>query len=634
MSLTAEKFKQALLLYENAEYTESWNILNQVIKDDPENDLAFYLFGIIYYRFGNTAEAIKHLELAISINPADDYIKDLADVYFDITDYEKAISLYKKVLAKHPDNVGILFNLGLASYSSKKYQEAIGAYTKVVELIPDDYEAYNNLGLSYYALDDFDNAVKCFSKAAGLKEDFHEAYNNMGNVLKLQNKLIESVESYKRAVELFPDCPHYHYNLGLAYYKINRLEDAVSCYNRYLAYNPDDATVLADLSIAYFHLNKLDEAVESAEKAVNNDPESYNANFYAGLAYYWSGDSARAKTFFKKAIEVNPENEMAQGICGWTHLIEQNFEEGFRYHEASLNLRDERKNMAKILKKPLWNGKDSLEGKTVYVFYELSLGDVIQFTRYIPLLSNLGAKVIYQSRPQLAKLFADSDLNVNVISCLQENTAEELEKLNLEFDYYVPLWMLGAYFTKTIDEIPYREGYLKADTQKTELFRKKYFDNDKYKIGLVWQCSNGAYSDLNRSVPHIDKFFPLAELSNIQLYSLQIGTSAGQLNDLPQGIEITDLAPAINDFSDTAAAIENLDLLISIDTSVAHLGGAMGKKTYALIMKNPEWRWFKEINYSPWYNSIKVYRQKEQFNWDEPILELIHDVKSEVSYIL
>lgn len=630
MSLTVEKFKHALQLFENANYTESWNILNQVIQEDPVNDLALYLLGIIYYKSGNTQEAIKHLESAISVNPADDYIKDLADVYFDINDYETAIRLYKKVLENHPENLEILFNVGLANYNSKKYQEAVEAYTTVVQLNPDDYEALNNLGLSYYALDCFDKAHESFSKAVSLNKEFHEAYNNIGNVFKLQDKVTESIDAYKQAVRLLPDCPHYHYNLGLACYKANKLEEAISCYNKLLTLVPDNVDALTELSISYFHNNQLDEAINYAEKAIKIDPNSYKANFYAGISCFIAGKNSEAKLHLSRAKEIDPSQQIAHGVYGWTYLIEQNFVEGFKHHEISLDSRTERKIMADILDAPLWNGVDSLEGKTIYVFYELNYGDILQFARYIPLLHSLGANVIFQVRPGLEKLFEDSDLKAQIVPCLHEQADKMLAERQFNIDYHVPLWTLGAYFTKDITEIPYPEAYLKADRAKVNQYKKGYFDNDNYKIGLVWNCSNGAYSDLNRSLPDLSVFFPLAQLENVSLYSFQKGNAESQLENLPEGINIVNLGKTFNDFADTAAAIENLDLLISVDTSVAHLGGALGKETCILIQNHPEWRWFQNIEHSPWYKSVKLYRQSKLFSWEEPLNKLFEDIKAKI----
>jgi hypothetical protein len=258
------------------------------------------------------------------------------------------------------------------------------------------------------------------------------------------------------------------------------------------------------------------------------------------------------------------------------------------------------------MEKPQWKGED-ISNSTLLVHYEQGYGDSIQFCRYISLIKPLARQIIFRVHEGLLDLMK---LNLSDIEVVGESTKLE----DLHFDYHIPLMSILTLIDATTDNMPLSEGYLKADSNKVEEYRKKYFSNNSIKIGISY---NGAkFGNRKRNVP-LKYFYPLTKLPNVKLYSFQKGFGSEQLEDLPSDVEIIDLGKTFKDFSDTAAAMENIDLFVTSDNGVFNLSAAMGKKTFLMLNKFSEWRWFYDNETTPWYKSVKIFKkQEESDSWD------------------
>jgi hypothetical protein len=248
--------------------------------------------------------------------------------------------------------------------------------------------------------------------------------------------------------------------------------------------------------------------------------------------------------------------------------------------------------------------------------------------RYLPLLGDLGAgKVLFKLNNRgLERLLGGSDLKAEILDL-------ETPVDSLNFDTNIHLMSLPLIFRTNLENIPFKQKrYLKANEEKVREYKERFFfdvQNDKYKIGIFWQGNPAIKADRNRSLL-LRYFYPLFKLPGVAIYSLQKGFGLEQLNDLPEGVEITSLGDTFNDFSDTAAAIENLDMVITIDTAVGHLSGALGKKTWILLPFNAEWRWHLDMDYSPWYEDVRLFRHKEpgKKDWEEMMERVKEQVKA------
>ncbi len=294
-----------------------------------------------------------------------------------------------------------------------------------------------------------------------------------------------------------------------------------------------------------------------------------------------------------------------------------NFIEIRSIQKKVIHVSDERKKLFE--KRTIWTGQ-SLKGKTIYVFAEKGLGDTLHFCRFLSLLEKQGAKVMFKVQSPLKDLIASSGFNLILVDT-------NVDVFSLEFDYYIPLLSIPFVLGLNYDSIDQKTCYLSVSQEKMQQ-KAKLFQTNKYKIGLFWQGDKNHPNDKNRSLPLL-RFYEIAKLSQVQCYSLQKGYGTEQLKMLTEGVNIIDLEPELNNFTDTAAIINNLDLVITVDTAVAHLSGGLGKKTFLLLPELIDWRWmvYSEEGTTVWYPTVKKFQQTQTNDWDKVMAEVLFQVK-------
>lgn len=401
---------------------------------------------------------------------------------------------------------------------------------------------------------------------------------------------------------------------GDKYYRDENFAKALECFATYIEKRPNDALVLnmiGHLHKKLYGIESLDEQISYYKAALEVNPNYRSAVRNLLLAYIRAEKYEEAFKCFQKLFELDP---LADDFClyGTLKLKFGDFDEGWKYYEYRFAKGYGKTEYPKIIQ-PRWSGED-ISDKIILVNFEQGYGDSLQFCRYLHKLKQLAKKIIFRVQDSLVDLFR---INFEGIDVVGESTLIE----SLHFDCHIPLLSLMFVMREQKGNIPFTTGYLKADTVKAEEYRKKYFDNSNLKIGIVW---NGMSSgNRHRNVP-LDTFFALAELENVKLYSLQKGEGVEKLKKMPTGLEIIDLGSTFRDFSDTAAAMQNLDIFITSDNSVFNLAGAMGKKTFVMLNKNSEWRWFLEDDRCSWYDNVKIFKKKrENDSWDFLMKEII-----------
>lgn len=329
------------------------------------------------------------------------------------------------------------------------------------------------------------------------------------------------------------------------------------------------------------------------------DLKAYNKR---GLEYEKHGDINSAFRIYEEAMHINP------------NFIEARFHDGVdpeRFDVKKLGLPEN------CLK---WNGED-LTGKSILVYSEKGLGDTIQFSRFVPLLkSKMHAKfVFFKPQSPLVNLFEKSDFNLEILGA-------DANLSLLKTDYYVSVLSLPHLLNLDVKDVPAKSGYLNADKKRVENFKQKFFDNSDFKIGICWQGDPNHVNDKNRSMK-LAELYPLPKIPGVSVYSLQKNYGAEQLNDVPSDIHIIDLGCQVNDFDDTAAIIENLDVFIGVDTALVHLSGALNKKTILLLSDSVDWRWFcystKDKDYNPWYTCLTKIRQTRSGAWTDVVEQVV-----------
>lgn len=400
-------------------------------------------------------------------------------------------------------------------------------------------------------------------------------------------------------------------------YKKENFLGAVEYYKKHLEKNPQDAR--AHNFIGHFYKKAdaykyLQEQIYHYETAIKLKPDFDFALRSLALAHSRAGNYQEAAKYFEKLLKLNPvADDYVAYACLKIRLGE--FDEGWKYYEYRFS-----KNFNKApypeFEKPKWEGQN-LSDKILLVQHEQGFGDSIMFFRYLEQLKPLTKKIIFRVQKELFDLFKINENGIEIVS-------DTIPLNDLEFDYHISIMSLPFMLNAQVNNIPFPAGYLKADKEKSENYKKEFFDNNCLKIGICWEGS--ALGNKRRNVA-LKNFYPICKLDNVKIYSFQKEGNLSVLEQLPPEIEIINLAKTFTDFSDTAAAIKNVDLFITCDNSVFNLAGAMGKKTFLLLSKDSEWRWLLDEKTTPWYNSAKIFKKEQEHqSWGALIEKIIKEL--------
>ncbi len=583
-----EKLNTVIQYQQAGKLQEAEVICNELLKNNSENDVAFYLLGLISYQNSKPDLAIEYIKKAITINPDEYYFKDLGNIYFDCNKLDESIICYEKFINLNRDDAEVYLNLGKAFSLKNRIDEAIHCYKKVLELEPSFTGIYFDLGLAYQNKREFNEAIRCYQLSLNYERNSIAA----------------------------------HYNLGLSYYELHKLDDAVSYFKKTLELTPNYIDVYYSLGHTYYCIGDLNNTINSYKMAIKLDPCHKKSYVMLGMALYDIGEIEESIKYYQKVLEIDPDYLEAYVCLSQALLLKGDFEKGWEYFEKRLYI--PRKELRfSTLSKPAWDGS-TIDNKTIYIYYEQGFGDTIQFARYLPLLQQKCSKIIFRPQIELETLFEQNNLGYKIIN-------NSVLDNNLEYDVHASLMSLAYLFKTKIDNIPFSEGYLKADPQKVAFYKENYFNNKDFKIGLVWQAKNIFYRDLIRSISDINIFKDVTHIPGVKIYSLQKGNGEKQLDNLANEMEIINLGKTFKDFSDTAAVIENMDLIITIDTSVAHLSGALGKPAWVLLPYVSEFRWLMDREDTPWYKNMRLFRQNISGNWDYVISNVANSLKTKLS---
>jgi tetratricopeptide (TPR) repeat protein len=586
------KIDQGMALCQQGRLSEAERIFMEILRRQPDHFEVLHLLGIVASATQRAGWAVELIENAIRLNPkVATAHSNLGVVLQDLNRLDDALASFERAIALKPDYAEAFYNRGVALHDLKRFDEALASYERAIALKPNFVEAFYNRGRVLQDLKRFDDALASYDRAITLKPDYAEAYNNRGNTLQKLKRLEDALASYESAIALKPDYPEAYYNCGDTLQDLNRPDDAMASYDRAITLKPDYAEAYNNRGDALVKLMRLDDALMSFDRAIALKPDDPSAHWNKSLCL----------------------------------LLVGRFEQGWRLYEWRKKLAEPY--AVRPFSRPLWLGEEDIAGKTLFLWWEQGLGDAIQFCRYAKVAEARGAKVFMSAQKPLRALFKQISPTINIIG---EDEVPD------NFDYHCPLLSLPLAFRTTLETIPASIPYLKPHEDKSRFWSEKLGEKNRPRVGLVWSGGfrpnqPAAFWSFNRrrNIP-LDK---LAALKNpdIEFYSLQKGQPAeSEIANLTrnnwEGPDIIDFTSLLNDFSDTAALVENLDLVISVDTATAHLAGALGKPVWILISFNPDWRWLLDRTDSPWYPTAKLYRQNEAGDWDN----VIHRVKTDL----
>jgi len=481
-----------------------------------------------------------------------------------------------------------LWQQGLHFYHQQQFDAALAAYGQVIALNPDFADVYVDRGLLYMDIQHHELALADLSRAVELNPDSFDACNHLGLVLLALKHFRPALECFEKALELNPSSGEVYNSIGVAFAGNGQLDIAREYYEKALKLNPELGAAFCNLANTFSRLNEYDAAME----------------------------------YFDKALALDPEDAQANANKSLSLLVQARFDEGWPLYEYRFKANPKRLEKMNVPGR-LWLGTQSIRDKTILLSHEAGFGDTIQFSRYAALVSALGAKVILHVQPALSDVMKTLKGVDGVIAHNEALTPETLDQYP-PFDVYCPLMSLPLAFKTTFETIPGRTPYLSADPVKVAAWESRLGRKTKPRVGLVWSGNPQFHNDQKRSIM-LPQFLPYLP-DNCDYISLK-----KEVNDIDRIIfaamtEWKHYEEELADFSDTAALCALMDVVVSVDTSVAHLSGALGKPTWLMLPFSPDWRWLLGRRDSPWYPGMRLYRQNEPGNWNDVFEDVRRDL--------
>jgi tetratricopeptide (TPR) repeat protein len=637
-------------------------------------------------RFAEAISSYQHaVDLVPRHAPAQN---GLGVAYAQQNKWDRAVSCFRQATQSQPNYVEAYNNLGIALSNQGKLAEAQRCYQEALRINPNYAEAHSNLGLVLGSMGKLAEAIDCHQRALQIRPDFAAAYDNlqkalaaqdqlrqqlanfrMGNwyltdeaaaynelgiALKAQGRLTEAATSFQEALRFRPDMPGALNNLGITFQERGNIEEAEASLRQALALAPGEVNALNNLGTVLDKVGKAEEAIGCYREALRINADFAEAHNNLGNALCKLDKNSEAQAHYQRAIDLKPDYAQAHHNLGSVLLDQGYVEEGLAGYERAIRLspdyaeshfgraqvwlkmgdfergwpelewRWRRKEFPpRPFSQPLWDGSP-LMGRTILLHAEQGLGDTIHFIRFAPLVKQYGGRVIVECQESLLPLLA---------TCPGIDQLVAKDTPLPPFDTHAPLLTLPAILRTTLDTIPADIPYVFADPGLVENWRKEIDRipaqganaprSDHLKIGIAWQGNPAYPNDRRRSVP-LARFERLAKLERVRLFSLQRGPGTEQLANSTESFSIADLGNRFQSFQDTAAAIKNLDLVISVDSAVAHCAGALGAPVWVLVPFACDWRWLLHREDSPWYPTMRLFRQPKPGDWTE-VLDRITD---------
>ena len=592
-------FQVGLDYHRKGQIADARAVYRQILQADPRNSDALHMLGLIGLQTGRPDVALDLIGRAAEYSPRNKVFRfNLGNAYAALGQFDQAVLAYDAAIALCRgdaqtagigagglkfDDAEVHFNRAVALGELRRFEDAVASYDTAIALTPNFAEAYSNRGVLLSDLGRIADALASYDKAIALRPNYADAYSNRGNVLRDLKRFADAIASYDKAIALTPGVAELHYNRAGVLSDLHRNAEAVAAYDKAIALQPGHAEAHFNRGAALYDLGRGAEAIASYDKAIALNPGHADAYWNKSIATLASGDLQRGFELFEW------RKSKASGF-GKTDLAQ-----------------------------PEWTGAEDLTGKILFVRWEQGLGDTIQFCRYARLAAARAAHVVLSVQDPLVGLLSQSLTGIEVIGGAQ---------IPAEFDYQAALLSLPAAFQTSLSSVPFGDPYLVAPAAKSAAFATRLGPRQRPRVGLVW---NGGFRpdqpklwqvNERRNVP----FELVAQLNrpDIDFISLQKGEPAESqlVEELPRhwpGDNFHVLTEFLQDFSDTAGLIDNLDLVIAVDTSTAHLAAAMGKPVWILNRFDTCWRWMWGRDDSPWYDSVRLFRQTVPGDWSAVI---------------
>jgi len=560
---------------------------------------------------------------------------------------DQAEPLYRQVVAQSPQRAQAWHLLGALCLQSDRAAEAVQAISKAIALDPGQADYFNHLGAAYSTLNDHDAAVSALRRAVQLAPGVATSHFNLGTALRTAGRLEEAVASFRHAVAANPLAAEAHYNLANTLRDLRIPTEAEAAYRAAIAARPGYGRAMINLASLLGEQQRHDEALAMAHQAVAADPSHANAHVTLGTLLRDAGQFDVALTSLRKGVELAPTMAEAHNNLGTVLQAHSRFDEALACYDRALQLDPQladahfsrashmlrqgdlaagfaeyewrwkcKSYSTRTFSQPRWNG-EPLAGRTILLHAEQGLGDTLQFIRFAAQVQSRGARVVVECQPPLVDLLS---------SCPGIDQLVPVGAPLPAFDVHCPLMSVSGALSVPIDRL-WTGSYLETDPALVNAWRERLAARPGLRIGICWQGNPRHLFDRQRSFP-LAQLAPIARHREVQLVSLQKGPGVEQIASAPFPVmELGDELDVTRPFVDTAAVMKSLDLVISADTATCHLAGALGVPTWIALSAHSDWRWFLNREDSPWYPSVRLFRQSTLDDWETVFARMADEVR-------
>ncbi len=586
-----------------------------VITSAPDHSESYYNAAVVLQELRRFEEAATYYERAIALNPGQSAAYfNLGAVLHELKRFKEAVTNYDHAIACAQENAAAYSNRGISLQKLLRTNEALESYDLAIALQPDYADAHYNRGVTLQQIRRLDEALTSYDKAIAIKPQYANSYYNRGVVLQQMKQLEEALANYDIAITIDPKYADSYYNRGVVLQELNRIEEALNSYDKAIAAKPDHAAGYYNRGVMLQKLKRFEEALADYDHAIAMTPSHAEAYYNRGLTLQELRRLESAVVSYDNAIMIKPDYAEAYWNKSLALLLAGKFELGWALYEWRWTIDEIAKNK-RSFKQPLWLGNEDIVGKKILLYTEQGLGDTIQFCRYAKLVKQKGATVILEVPQSLFGLLVGLD-----------GVDELLEKGDdlPQFDYHCPLLSLPLAFRTRLDSIPSETPYIAGSARKLATWADIIGIKTRPRVGIVWSGSAIHKNDENRSL-ELRQILPYLP-DCFEYFSLQ-----KEIRDVDKealaSSSIHQYGEKLNDFADTAALCELMDLVISVDTSVAHLAGAIGKTTWILLPYARDWRWLLSFDHTPWYDAVELYGQEEDRQWAPVLNKVMRDLQ-------
>ena len=620
-----DEFAKAVAFHRGGQLADAERICHAVRMADPLHFGAQYLLGIIALQRGQFQTAEQQIALALGLNPnAAPAHRDRGLALAHLGRPEDALASLDRAIALRPDYAEAFGNRGNVLRELGRLADALESYDKAIALRPASAMFHYNRGITLHDLDRLEETLASYERAIAIRPDYAAAFNKRGIVLLALNRHDQALASFDTAIALKPDLADAYYNRGIALQDFGRPREAVQSYDRAIALAPGFAEALNNRGNALQKLGRLEEALESYDEAVALKPDFAEAHYNRGITLFDLKRPEHALASYERAIAIlpdNPEALFSRGVCKLA--LGRMAVSAWSDYENRWRMRNYPAPGAGT-EAPHWAG-ENLAGRSILVYAEQGLGDIIQFSRLVPLLAERAAEVSFFVPEKLHRLLSGLPGNIRLLTSLEGSS----------FDFQCDLQSVPRGLELELADIPLPIPYLAVDPERSLRWREK-IGPAGFKIGIAWQGApwHNGVAIVGRAFA-LRELYPLSQIPGVRLISVQKNHGVEQLADLPFGMNVetlpSDFDAGPDAFADTTAAMQHFDLVITCDTSIAHLAGALGRPTWIALKYVPEWRWMLDRSDSPWYPSARLFRQKIDGDWSAVIGDMVEELSKRLA---